>query len=792
MSDDVKIKKVIIMNKYWIHILSILFIVLITGTACPQGTKKTINVGYFEGGAYFLHKAIMGELREYLDKLSGEEFEIAFDPFGYKSAEWNRNICRAMAGDLVRKKNLDIIIAAGPWVVEDLIEAGFDKPIIAIHQSYPELSGLVDSAGRPAYPNLTITYDPAKLESDFSALSKLFPKSKCGFLYFPSNDEFERVSQKARQAGLKYGLEIIPAEEYSESGVYSFFISRDKIQREIDVLYLPPLLGLDLDMLREFFTQVHFNKIPTFVSEGFLLLEKGAIATNCDRPYRSEARIAAYKIDRIIHGAIAAGLPTRYPEFQMPGINPTEANNIGLKFGRNSISKAKMVPEIPDEAIERYTLIDAFEQARRENADFRARTLGYERAMVEAKKAYSAYLPNLAAQIGAVMADNEIEVARYNDILNRKFFAEINLEQKLFSYSTIKAIQAAQKGREIEQLNFKAAENDLEQVISAAFISIIENEDKAAGLTDIVDRLREYLEMALTDYQLGIIGAGNISLIEERLLNARIELINATNELQVSRVILNCLWNRPSDDKFVLRRDGFDNPSMVRLMQEIDFYSGTAGRQECLVQFLVNYGIDNSAAMEMANLSIGRHRDLMAENRGKYYPEISLQAKYSHGKEFNPVLDERQDFWLIGGLINIPIFPGEINNQDKKILRFQSDELLYKKDAMRLKLMGDITSIAEVLFARMTTLPINYESRTLSRQNLDTEAQKYGIEKLQYDNLLRLEQNLAEREIKLIEDKYGFFKAYLELLFAVGSGYLRPGSDEEKVFFEQLTNCLKN
>jgi len=141
MYNCIKAERISKMHKILIYILSFLLIILFPGTAHPQGGKRTINVGYFEGGAYFLHKAIMGELREYLDNLSGEQYEIVFDPFGYKSAEWNRNICRAMAGDLVRKKNLDIIIAAGPWVVEDLIGAGFDKPIVAIHQPYPELSG---------------------------------------------------------------------------------------------------------------------------------------------------------------------------------------------------------------------------------------------------------------------------------------------------------------------------------------------------------------------------------------------------------------------------------------------------------------------------------------------------------------------------------------------------------------------------------------------------------------------------------------------------------------------------
>lgn len=780
------------MNKFVKFIISILVLLVIVQSAFPQSSKRTINVGYFEGGEYYLHKTIMSELRKHLENMSNENYEIVFDPYGYRTAEWNRDLCRAMAGDLARKKNLDMIIVAGPWVVKDLLEAGYDRPIIGLYQIEPELTGLVDSNGRPTAKNLTLTYDPGKLESDLAALKYLFPESKCGFIYFPSGDEFDIVAERTRQIAARYEIEILPSELYSQSGVYSFFISVEQLKKEIDVLYVPPLWGLDLEMIREFFTQIHFDRIKTFVADGYLLLEKGAVASNCDRPYLTLARITAFKIDKIIRGTIPANLSTRYEETKTLCINPNESKKVGGGFGRNIFNKAKLVPQIPDEEDERYTLKRAMEQAVFENINLRAENLIYEQAALEAKKAFSSFLPNITAEAGAAAAGNENEVAIFNNTLNRKYFANLNVDQKLFSYPAIKAIQAAKKTREKKNIDLQQARQDLQKAVAITFLSIIENEDKAATLNDIVNRLREFQEMALTEYRLGFTKNDNSLLLKERLIRARLELHDAKHELYVSRVILNSLWSRPADNKFVLDKTGFDGNAMVRLIRGFESFSDEAKNQKRLEQFFIDHGINKSLALEADEFSIGIYRDLLAQNKGRLYPEISLRARYSYGSEFDPEINERKDYWFLGGLINIPLYLGGSGGKTKRILQSRLDELLFRKDARRLELMGDIISGIDKFYRYISVLPIYYDLKNLSEANLKAESEKYGSEKILYVELLRLEKNLAENEISLIENRYGFFKSYIELLNIIGESYLPVNSPEEKVIFDKIIEYMNN
>jgi len=783
------------MNKIIRYMVLTLVLLATAQTAYPQSSKRTINVGYFEGGDYYLHKTVMSELRKHLENMSNENnenIEIVFDPYGYRTAEWNRNLCRAMAGDLARKKNLDMIIAVGPWVVNDLLEAGYDKPIIGLYQYEPELTGLVDGNGRSTVENLTLTYNPNKLETDLAALAYLFPKSKCGFIYFPSGDEFEAVAEKTRQIADRYEIEILSAEQYSESGVYSLFISAEHLKKDIDVLYLPPLWGLDLEMLREFFTQIHFDRIKTFVADGYILLEKGAVASNCDRPYLTLARIAAYKIEKIIGGTIPATLPTRYEETKTLCLNPNESKKVGAGFGRNIFNKAKLIPQIPDEAVERYTLKQAMDHAVYENANLRADNLIYEQAIIEAKRAFSSFRPKITAQAGVAAAGNENEVEIFNNTLNRKYFANLNVEQQLFSYPAIKALHAARKNREKKNIDLQMAVKDIKKTVAISFLSIIENEDRVALLNDIVNRLREFQEMALTEYRLGITKNDNSLLIKERLIKARLELLDTRHELYVSRIILNSLWSRPADNNFVLDRTGFDSNAMVRLMRGFETFSDEAESQNRLERFFIEYGINNSLALVSDEFSIGIYRDLLAQNKGKLYPQVSLRAGYSYGAEFDREINERKDYWFVGGLINIPLYLGGARGKTDRILKSRIDELLFRKDARRLELMGNIVHRIDKFYSYISSLPIYYDLRSLSTSNLKTESEKYGSEEISYIELLRLENSLAESEIFLIENKYGFFKSWVELLDIIGESYLPVNSLEEKVVFDKMIEYMNN
>ncbi|MCH7879590.1 MAG: hypothetical protein IH914_09795, partial [candidate division Zixibacteria bacterium] len=276
---------------------------------------------YYEAGPYPVSRTLQGEYRDEVRRLAPEGMEIVYPPNGYMSANWDREKCRKMAKQISRDKKFDLVVAMGPWTVEDLIEAGCKKPIVSMGRFDPILEGIADSKGRPKYKNLTVRIRPGKVESDLQALTTVFKAKRIGLLYFPTNTEFDTVEKYIRKQAAKVGATIVAVPPDPKKAIYQFFKKTKGLARKIDALYLTPLFGLDLNAMNAFFTHLEREGIPAFSSEGFFQVERGAFASNTAAMISGVARYHADKTIRILQGASPASLPTVFRDGRRLSLN---------------------------------------------------------------------------------------------------------------------------------------------------------------------------------------------------------------------------------------------------------------------------------------------------------------------------------------------------------------------------------------------------------------------------------------------------------------------------------------
>ena len=99
-----------------------LSLLLTTGGVC---LADSFRVGFFEGGAYPAHAEFRSHFRDQLRAMTPPDIDLVYIPDGFKSAEWDRQKSRAMAAELAQNLEVDLVVALGPWTVEDLLAAGF-------------------------------------------------------------------------------------------------------------------------------------------------------------------------------------------------------------------------------------------------------------------------------------------------------------------------------------------------------------------------------------------------------------------------------------------------------------------------------------------------------------------------------------------------------------------------------------------------------------------------------------------------------------------------------------------
>jgi outer membrane protein TolC/ABC-type uncharacterized transport system substrate-binding protein len=758
--------------------------------ACSQQDKTVLKVGYIEGGTYFLHKIMFIELTEYLQEMKDDNLEIIYEPYAYFTAEWDRERCRAMARDMTRLKDIDLVIAAGPWVIEDLILAGFTKPIVGIHQFDPEATGLVDESGVPLFSNVTVNYLPGKIESDIITMHKLFPSGKIGMLFFPSEDASHELKNKIERIATAFGGEVFEASAYSDAGLYSFFKSFAQIRDKIGVLYLPPLWGLSLDQTREFLTETQRARIPVFSSEGFDLVERGATASNCIGSYRALAKFTAAKILKIVGGTQPSLLPTVFIEAQALSLNLDAADKMRVSFARDLIINAKTVPAGPGDSIMQFGFADVLNKALRENSSLLAIEQTYRKAVAEARSAQSVYYPQVDLTLAAAAAENKKMISTYDQILNRNLYADLAVDQKLFSYQAVKAIDIASKKRALKEADLKQARFDLLHTVILAYLSVLECEDRVAACERIVDRMRDYRQTALTNYQLGLIDTTDIPILDERQVTAKINLFNATDELRISKIVLNVLINRPGEDDLVLENEEFSTPRMVDLVKKYDQYTQDARIQKKFERFLIESGIANSNELKIAQTNIGIQNALISSRQRWYFPEISLRAGFTYGETFEYKPGDPRDAWVLGGVLRFPLFPEGFFRSGTKALELERDGLLHRKDVLRFSKIQDILISADRLATSVATLPMVYYTGSLASSNLETAGKKYDNKEYSVTELLMIENYSSQTELELITDRFRFFASLSDLLHLVGYDYPIAGSNSEKKFFDDLDTYL--
>ncbi|MGH8015530.1 MAG: ABC transporter substrate binding protein, partial [Candidatus Zixiibacteriota bacterium] len=499
---------------------------------------RKVRLGYFEGGKYPYHDRLKDEFYRQLEAILPDSIEAVFAPEGYRSAEWDKAKSSQMAFELAGVESIDLVIAAGPWVVKDLLDAGFKKPIIGMHQFAPQYEGLLNKKGKPVAENLTIHYQKNKIESDLTALAGLIKLKKLGFLYFPSSIEGDSVLAQARAVGVRLGFEVVTAVGENNKGTFALFNAYAKLDKKIDALYIGPMWACDIQMINQFLYNTDHDMIPVMTSEDMFLVDRGALLTNNAYGIYSEARFSAYKTAQIILGAKPGGLAVEFSSRPALAINEAAAMKNHISLTSSLYSEAYVVPAPPDQDVTSLTLSYAIGRAISFNPGDTAMREAIEKTVKDAKKEYDNLLAHDSTD---------------------------SMRLAVSSLQTIISIENDLKSGGIEKINPERAPLELEQAVTKAFLNYLRAEE-ALKL--------EFRNRELIDRNIEVSHAKHFAekADERDLIRWRAErekstssIVEAQNNLKVAQILLDVLMNYPVEQKLSLEGERFNIEATQKL-----------------------------------------------------------------------------------------------------------------------------------------------------------------------------------------------------------------------------------
>jgi len=752
----------------------------------------TVHLGFFEGGSHSLHSAFREEFQRQLTALSPTDTQFVFIPTGYRNADWVRDTSLVMAQQLAANPDIDIMIAIGPWVVEDLLAAGFDRPTLGIRQLDPAAIGLLDEQGRPIAENLTVHNMTGKIEDDVFMLTRLMPVKRLGVLLFPSNDaERDAVLGRIRAVTAPAGIEVVTAEGFDNSGTYAFFKALSELPTPVDALYLGPLWGMEIQKINEFLKKLNERRLPTFTWEGRFLVSRGALATNYAYGLAGEARFQALKVLRIAQGENPADLPVEYRAGSSLAINEGTARNARLDLPPEALISAELFPAPPSESAERYSLADAARRVRSSNPGYLASQEAINRAAAAAGEAAAAYRPQvgLEAEFG-YLDDNSLNNT-VEPLANQQFRGQLVLDQTVFSLEAIRSIKAAGRRRDMKELDQEQARLDIELAVSAAYLEHTRAQDELT----VEQRYQEVIERSLeiTASRAFLEGHSDADVLRWRDERQQIisRILAARNRKHVTGVMLNVLLNLPAEMPIVLA----DTPAVSsRLYRDYEVLSAAAVKPASrtrLENALVNAALADAPVLRFSDARLGLQQTLLSQNTARFWPSVALRASIGMVDQIDDDLgdiDEKNNTWSVYAQVRLPLYLGGKRFRENSRLKAEMNELEYRRDAETLALVGRIRHNAGRLITTLNSIPRNDRSRQLAIENMRFVTAEYEAGQRDIVSILDAIFHARETELRNIAARYDYLEMMARLTHDIGWS---PSSAYGN-FYDEFHNRLRD
>ena len=768
-------------------------LLLLVGAVTSAKSETTIRCGYFVAGQHPIHELLRDELARQLDAIAPDSLKFVFVPQGYGEADWKRDSCKTLATHLTKLENqIDIVVTAGPWVVNDLLAAGFSKPIVAMRLLDPIASGLADKKGQPIIDNLTLHINPGKIEDDVSMLMRLVPMRKLGVLFFPSDSlEKQAVLKRIDSIGQQYGVEVVTAEGFNNYGTYAFFKAAKKLTKSVDAVYLGPLWGMDVIKIKRFLKQFVDARIPAFTYEGKFLVDRGAFATNAAYGIVSEARYTALKMLKIVQGETPTKLDVVFRTGTALAVNLETATKCGIELSNEVLIDADVKEAlISPEVATYYPFPDAVSRALTANPGFLATFETLTQAAQEASQVSSAYYPqlNLTARAGYV---DDNTVSNTNEpIDNNQYRASFTLQQQIFSLETLKSIAIARKQKDIQAINQLQARLDMELAVAMSYLEYL----KANEILTIQHRYREVvernLELAATQYYLEQKNTIGFVRWQDERYDAITRLVIAKTNRTVARSIFNILMNMPPEHLFLLDSTMASEEAFYTDIHFLQPVLRSQANTDLFASFLSNLSKQDNPQLHTYDVKLEQQHLYLSKNKGRFLPSLGVTASYNLADELADVpgvFTEKHRTWSVFGELKLPLFNGADRLHERKKLKAALSELEYRKDAASLELAKTIRQQLNKLVMLANILPRILKSRELAIQNLGLVTNEYEAGRVGIADMLEAYQHARKVEIRAVKKRLEFYLTMAQLVHTMG----KESSGHRGTFRDQFRDALR-
>lgn len=297
-----------------------------------ETSSETIKIGIIQP----VEHPSLNQIREYIIKGLEEQGLKDKVEITYKDAQGDPSNINTIVSQFVGDE-MDVIVPIGTGVAQSAVAATKDIPVIFAAASYPVEAGLVKDENKPE-ANVTGVSDAIDVKQIFELANELTPEAKTfGFIYNTGEVNSAAAIEKAKEYCDANGIAYVEATITNSSELLQ---AAQSLVGKVDAIFTPTdnTVASAMPVLA---AEANKAGIPVYTGADSMVADGGFATVGVD--YTVLGRQVADMVKRVIEGEEIANIPVETLKEYSKIVNPTTAEQIGIKLTEEQLKGIKLI-----------------------------------------------------------------------------------------------------------------------------------------------------------------------------------------------------------------------------------------------------------------------------------------------------------------------------------------------------------------------------------------------------------------------------------------------------------------
>lgn len=374
------------------------------------------------------------------------------------------------------------------------------------------------------------------------------------------------------------------------------------------------------------------------------------------------------------------------------------------------------------------------------------------------KQVWANYFPQLSWQTGYT----KIKQLQLSDALGKNLtfnyyvLGQVTLQQMLYDFGVTQN-QATIKRLDYEayKTTLSATINDVIYQTKDAYYNLLFAFENRRVAEDTVKKFEMFYNQAKAFYEIGMNPKVDVTIAEVNLSNAKLQLIQADNAVNLAVAKLNNVMGVPFIDKYNVQERLKYQPVDVSFNQSIEI--AREARPE----------------LKLAELKVESANQTMKLVKKSYFPTLSIEGQYQRGgKSWNSNYG-----YNIGGYLNFPTINGMLIKNEIKEARYLYDKEIANAKNTQNTIYLEIQNAFLTLEEKKNQMPVAILGVKQAKENYELSYGRYRVGEASPTELKDAQINYQQAQLTYYNALYQYNSSKAALEKAIGKNLTSENSD---------------